>query len=99
MEMPLNIFLTGGAGYIGSVVTAELLKAGHQVTVYDNLSHGHAAAVPEKATLVAGDLSDREKLNKILSGARFYAVMHFAAFIEAGESMIFPERFFQNNTA
>jgi UDP-glucose 4-epimerase len=96
--MPLNILLTGGAGYIGSVVTAELLKAGHQVTVYDNLSHGYAAAVPEQATLVAGDLSDREKLNKIFGSARYDAVMHFAAFIEAGESMVFPERFFQNNT-
>jgi UDP-glucose 4-epimerase len=97
--MPLNILLTGGAGYIGSVVTAELLKAGHWVTVYDNLSHGYALAIPRQATLVTGDLSDREKLNTLLSSARFDAVMHFAAFIEAGESMVFPERFFQNNTA
>src|SRR5258708_1462585 len=97
--MQLKILVTGGAGYIGSVVSSELLKAGHQVTVFDNLSHGHEKAVPEQAQLVVGDLADRNKLNELLSASRFDAVMHFAAFIEAGESMIAPERFFQNNTA
>jgi UDP-glucose 4-epimerase len=97
--MQLNILVTGGAGYIGSVVTAELLKAGHRVTVLDNLSHGYEKAVPEQAQLVVGDLAQREKLNELLASSRFDAVMHFAAFIEAGESMVAPERFFRNNTA
>src|SRR4051794_14336648 len=97
--MPLNILITGGAGYIGSVVTTELLKAGHRVTVFDNLSHGYEKAVPEQARFVVGDLAQREKLNELLATSEFDAVMHFAAFIEAGESMLAPERFFRNNTA
>jgi UDP-glucose 4-epimerase len=95
----LNILVTGGAGYIGSVVTSELLKAGHRTTVYDNLSHGYAEAVPKKAELVVGDLADEHKLKQVLSDGHFDAVMHFAALIEAGESMRVPENFFQNNTA
>jgi UDP-glucose 4-epimerase len=97
--MQLKILVTGGAGYIGSVVSSELLKAGHRVTVLDNLTHGYEKAVPKQAELVVADLADRDKLNELLSASRFDAVMHFAAFIEAGESMVAPERFFQNNTA
>lgn len=95
----MNVLVTGGAGYIGSVVTAELINAGHTVTVFDNLSHGHRDAVNAKARLVEGDLSDLATLSRLISDGRFDAVMHFAAFIEAGESMKFPERFFRNNTA
>ena len=93
----MNILVTGGAGYIGSTVAQQLLDAGHRVTVYDNLSSGHLAAVPAGATFVRGDTRDRAGLDAALGGAAFDAVMHFAAFIEAGESMREPGRFFSNN--
>jgi UDP-glucose 4-epimerase len=95
----LNVLVTGGAGYIGSVVAEELLSAGHQVIVYDNLSHGYEAAVPKRAELVCGDVADSEFLVRTLRDRRIEAVMHFAALIEAGESMRVPERYFRNNTA
>ena len=95
----LNVLVTGGAGYIGSVVTAELVRAGHNVTVLDNLSRGHREAVSKQARLVTADLRDSSQLDTIFSEGRFESVLHFAASIEAGESMKFPERFFRNNTA
>jgi UDP-glucose 4-epimerase len=91
--------VTGGAGYIGSVVTGQLLGAGHQVIVLDNLSSGSPKAVPPEAKLIVGDISDRAGLNSIFRINAIDAVMHFAAFIEAGESMKAPERYFRNNTA
>ena len=97
--MSLDVLVTGGAGYIGSVVSNELLKAGHRVTVFDNLSHGYAEAVPEKAELIIGDLADSAEVKRVLSSGKFDAVMHFAALIEAGESMSVPGKFFENNTA
>jgi UDP-glucose 4-epimerase len=98
-ENDLKVLVTGGAGYIGSVVVAELLKSGHEVVVYDNLTHGYSEAVPDAAQLIAGDVADRQKLDSIFRSRRIDAVMHFAALIEAGESMRVPERYFQNNTA
>jgi UDP-glucose 4-epimerase len=95
----LNVLVTGGAGYIGSVVTSELLRAGHTVVVYDNLSHGYESAVPRDMELVIGDIAEKEKIADVISRAKIEAVMHFAALIEVGESMQFPERFFRNNTA
>lgn len=95
----MKILVTGGAGYIGSVVTSEVVSAGHDVTVFDNLSRGHRQAVSPKAKFVAGDLADRDSLRRLLRETRFDAVMHFAASIEAGESMRVPEQFFRNNTA
>lgn len=95
----MNVLVTGGAGYIGSIVTAQLVRAGHNVTVIDNLSRGHREAVSTDARLHVADLSDAAKLDAIFADGRFDAVMHFAASIEAGESMKFPERFFRNNTA
>jgi UDP-glucose 4-epimerase len=94
----MNVLVTGGAGYIGSVAAAALLSAGHTVTVLDNLSSGHRAAVPEGARFVLGDLNDRPALEAVLAAEPFDAVMHFAAFIEAGESMRDPGKFFANNT-
>jgi UDP-glucose 4-epimerase len=95
----LNVLVTGGAGYIGSVTAAELLRAGHYVVVYDNLSHGYREAVPAQACFVKGDVSDRESLSAVMRQHSIEAVMHFAALIEAGESMLAPERFFRNNSA
>ena len=95
----MKILVTGGAGYIGSVTAGALLKAGHRVTVLDDLSHGHREAVPQGAELVVTDLGDRECLDRLFRATGFDGVMHFAAFIEAGESMKSPEKFFRNNTA
>ena len=93
----MNILVTGGAGYIGSATADALVKEGHSVTVYDSLVTGHRAAVPEGASFVEADLADSYALVKTLTDHAFDAVMHFAAFIEAGESMKDPGRFFQNN--
>jgi UDP-glucose 4-epimerase len=95
----LNLLVTGGAGYIGSVVTSRLLAAGHKVTVLDNLCHGYRDAVPAGAELVVGDISSQETLRKLFASARPEAVLHFAALIEAGESMRVPELYFRANTA
>jgi UDP-glucose 4-epimerase len=81
------------------VVADQLLEAGHSVIVIDNLSRGHRQAVPRGAELVIGDLADKENLAVLFHKQKFDAVLHFAAFIEAGESMKFPETFFRNNTA
>jgi UDP-glucose 4-epimerase len=93
----MNIFVTGGAGYIGSAMAEALINAGHSVTVYDSLVTGYRQAVPEGARLIQADLADSTTLAKTLALGKFEAVMHFAAFIEAGESMKDPGKFFQNN--
>jgi UDP-glucose 4-epimerase len=93
----MNILVTGGAGYIGSATAEALLRAGHAVTVYDSLITGHREAVPDGAALVEAALDDRAALARVLTEGRFEAVMHFAAFIEAGESMRYPGRFYFNN--
>jgi UDP-glucose 4-epimerase len=95
----MKLLVTGGAGYIGSVVAAELLSAGHEVVVYDNLSRGYRAAVPAEAQFVQGDIADRDLLSDTIKRHAIEAVLHFAGFIEAGESMVYPERFFRNNSA
>jgi UDP-glucose 4-epimerase len=95
----MNILVTGGAGYIGGTLTRLLLAQGHSVTVYDNLCHSKRLAVDAKAEFVEGDVADRALLEKTLSRGRFDGVMHFAALIEAGESMKRPEIYFRNNTA
>ena len=93
----MNILVTGGAGYIGSATAEALIEAGHRVTVYDSLVSGQRAAVPEGARFIQADLSDSHALAETLTGQDFEAIMHFAAFIEAGESMQEPGRFYQNN--
>ena len=93
----MNIFLTGGAGYIGSIAARQLLESGHQVTVYDSLVTGHREAVPGGVEFILGDLGDNKTLLSALEVNKFDAVMHFAAFIEAGESMVNPPKYYQNN--
>ena len=93
----MKVFVTGGAGYIGSAAAEALLAAGHAVTVYDNLSHGHRAAVPAGAHFIHGDIADRPALAAAFALDQMDAVMHFAAYIEAGESMKAPGAFFRNN--
>ena len=95
----MNIFVTGGAGYIGSATAEALLKAGHSVTVFDSLVTGHRAAVPEGAHFIQADLGDAVTLRAALTAEKYAAVMHFAASIEAGESMRDPGKFFKNNLA
>ena len=93
----MNIFVTGGAGYIGSATAEALLKAGHTVTVYDSLVTGYRQAVPVGAHFIHASLEDSHALAEALTREKFDAVMHFAAFIEAGESMQNPGRYYQNN--
>jgi UDP-glucose 4-epimerase len=100
----VKILVTGGAGYIGSTVTAYLTQNGHRAVVYDNLSHGRRDLLPTGVELIEGELSDRTRLEEIFTSARdaqepFDGVLHFAALIEAGESMQLPELYFRNNTA
>lgn len=91
----MKLLVTGGAGYIGSVVTRLLLDAGHQVVVLDDLSTGHAPAVPSAATLVLARLHDAAGV--LTPDAGFDAVLHFAGLIAAGESMVRPEIYWDNN--
>ncbi len=93
----MNIFITGGAGYIGSATAEALIKAGNKVTVYDSLVTGHKAAVPKEAEFIHASLDDSHALAEALTSKKYDAVMHFAAFIEAGESMKDPGKFFRNN--
>jgi UDP-glucose 4-epimerase len=97
--MAERILVTGGAGYIGSVVVKQLLDRGYEPIIFDNLSHGHRAALPASARLMVGDIADRAMLERLFAEFQPQAVMHFAAFIEAGESMQRPEKYFRNNTA
>jgi UDP-glucose 4-epimerase len=95
----LNILVTGGAGYIGGTVALRLLSGGHNVLTYDNFCHGHRDLVPAGTRLIEGDLADRDRLEGIFRDEKVDGVMHFAALIEAGESMKHPEIYFRNNTA
>lgn len=93
----MNIFVTGGAGYIGSATAEALIEAGHAVTVFDSLITGHRAAVPAEAEFIHASLDDSRVLAEALTSRPYDAVMHFAAFIEAGESMKDPAKYFRNN--
>ena len=95
----MKVLVTGGTGYIGGTVTRLLLERGHEVTIFDNLSHSKRSALAPGAAFVEGELSDRALVESTLRQGGFESVMHFAALIEAGESMQKPEIFFRNNTA
>jgi UDP-glucose 4-epimerase len=94
----MNILVTGGAGYIGGSVATILLQAGHKVTVVDNLCHSRRDAVPAGVAFVEADIADRPRIESLLRSVKPDGVLHFAALIEAGESMHKPEIYFRNNT-
>ena len=93
----MEIFVVGGAGYIGSICVELLLDEGHDVIVFDNLTEGHRLAVDERAVFIGGDLSRREEITRALNETRPEAVMHFAANALVGESMQNPSKYFRNN--
>jgi len=100
----VRILVTGGAGYIGGTVAGLLTEKGHEAVVFDNLSHGRRDLLPQGVQFVEGELADRAALEDLFIAAKgegkpFDGVLHFAALIEAGESMVRPEIFFRNNTA
>ncbi len=93
----MRVLVTGGAGYIGSVVTEQLIVDGHAVVVYDNLAKGHAHAIVDRAEFVDGDLADADKLTQTLSGHGIEAVIHMAAYSLVGESVVEPAKYYNNN--
>lgn len=95
----MRVFVTGGAGYVGSHCVKDLCEHGHEVVVYDDLSRGHRAAVHPKARLIVGSLDDRELLRTAITSQPFDAVMHFAAFACVNESVNQPLLYYRNNTA
>ena len=95
----MNVFVTGGAGYIGSVCTEELLNAGHTVTVYDNLSEGHRSAVDPRARFILGRPEEAGDILQAVQSAKPEAILHFAAHALVGESMTNPGKYFHNNVA
>src|SRR6476469_9846805 len=95
----MKIFVTGGAGYIGSICVEQLLHAGHTVTVFDNLTEGHRGAVDKRAHFIQGDFADRELILRSVRDARPEAIIHFAANALVGESMTNPGKYFRNNVA
>ncbi len=93
----MKILLTGGAGYIGSHTVVELLNKGYEVVVADSLETGHKKAVPPEARLYVGDIRDRTFLDRIFTGERIDAVVHFAAYSLVPESMANPLKYYDNN--
>ncbi len=93
----MNILVTGGAGYVGSIVAEELVRQGHRVIVMDNLQQGHRGAVPPGAELVTADICQNEALDAVFRQSRIDAVMHMAAETVVEYSMTDPKRYFQSN--
>lgn len=93
----MKVLVTGGAGYIGSITTEVLLASGHEVIVFDNLSQGHRAAVPNEALWVQGDLAEPAVIRQVLMTHRPEAVMHFAARSLVGDSMARPFAYLRDN--
>jgi len=97
---PMNdtyIFVTGGAGYIGSHTVSELLHKGYNVVVYDNLSEGYREFIPDNAQFVKGNILDEDRLSQVFKQYPIDTVIHFAGFISMGESMENPWKYFNNN--
>ena len=94
----MEVLITGGAGYIGSHVALNLLDAGYEVTIIDDLSTGKKNLIPSKAEFVNINVNELEKIEYLLKTKKFVALMHFAGFIEVEESVSYPEKYFENNT-
>ncbi len=92
----MKVLVTGGAGYIGSVVASQLVEEGHETVVLDDLSKGHKEAIPEGTRFVQGSLLDAERCGEVLAEG-FDGVMHFAALSLVGESVEEPELYYRNN--
>ncbi|WP_249018704.1 UDP-glucose 4-epimerase GalE [Conexibacter sp. S30A1] len=95
----MKLLVTGGAGYIGSIVARLLIETGHEVVVFDNLERGHREAVPRQAQLILGDLRNPEDPRRALDGGGFGGVLHFAALALVGESVEHPGRYYRTNVA
>ena len=95
----MKVLVTGGAGYIGSVCVQELIQAGHEVDIIDNLSEGFREAVAPEARLHVGCLSQKDWIHELMGSIQPEAVIHFAALAKVGESMVQPERYFANNVS
>jgi len=95
----MDVFVTGGAGYIGSICAEQLLDARHSVTVFDNLTEGHRAAVDKRAKFIQGDLSESTLITDAVKQGRPEVIIHFAANALVGESMTKPGKYFRNNVA
>jgi UDP-glucose 4-epimerase len=93
----MNVFVTGGAGYIGSICTEQLCDSGHKVTVYDNLSEGHRSAVDSRAHFVPGKPDQENDILNAVRKSKPDAIMHFAASALVPESMANPRKYFHNN--
>lgn len=95
----MKIFVTGGAGYIGSICVEQMLERGHEVAVLDNLTEGHRLAIDPRATFYEADLADHEAVGRAIGEFGPAAVMHFAANALVGESMTNPSKYFRNNVS
>jgi len=93
----MKILLTGGAGYIGSNTSYNLIEKGHEVTIIDNLENGNLKLVPRDSYFIESDISDVEKITQLLKEKKFDLIMHFAAYTRVAESVKFPEKYFINN--
>jgi UDP-glucose 4-epimerase len=96
MRGPMKLLVTGGAGYIGSIVAKQLLAAGHEVVVLDSLERGHREAVPAGARLIEADLRDADATRAAVAEG-FDGALHFAAYALVAESVAYPERYYRNN--
>src|SRR4051794_11652437 len=97
-EVYVKVLVTGGAGYIGSIATAELVEAGHTVVVFDNLYQGHREAVHPDAAFVEGDLRDVDAVARLFTQhTGLDGIMHFASFTLVGESMQLPLKYLRDN--
>ena len=94
----MKVLVVGGAGYIGSHMVKMLARSGHEATVFDNLEKGYRDAVLY-GEFVEGDLAESKDLDKLLAGAKFDCVMHFASYIEVGESVVDPAKYYRNNVS
>ncbi|MBO7741196.1 MAG: UDP-glucose 4-epimerase, partial [Victivallales bacterium] len=95
----MHVLIAGGAGYIGSCTTEYLLNHGHKVTVFDALLNGHRAAVDPRADFIYGNLEDLNAIDQAVKDVKPDGIIHFAAFIEVGESMKDPLKYFRNNVS